>query len=40
MTPSRTTALTEDLTKSDWSPTNLRVDAWGKRGLNSQEGAL
>src|ERR1700733_10490803 len=38
--PSRTTALTEDLTKSDWSATNLRLTPGGSVASVGGEGSL
>ena len=40
ITPSRTTALTEDLTKSDWSPTNLRLTPAGSVACDRREASL
>ena len=38
--PSRTTVVTEDLTKPDWSPTNVSVHARRKRRLDRRQARL
>ena len=40
ISPSRTTAATEDFTKSDWSPTKVSVDSGRERGLNRRKPVL